>query len=220
MSTDNTGAARPIPAGRLASFEDADDEVSISLPPRRPRAPKPEPVAPVTLEAVPSLPEVPQDEPAPRLPKRRSSTSTSAKASPAREAAPEATAAEEAGEQGSDAMRPSNVHIPVFLLDPIRDLCAKKGLSHGEVIIIALEDTHPRLRELVNPVATAGGSLFAARRSRASRSADGPLTPLNYRLRESDYATLDRLAAEFGASSRGHLITEALKGYFGLTEAP
>ena len=220
MSTDNTGAARPIPAGRLASFEDADDEVSISLPPRRPRAPKPELVASVTLEAVPSLPEVPQEEPAPRLPKRRSSTSTSAKASPAREAAPEASAAEEAGEQGADAMRPSNVHIPVFLLDPIRDLCAKKGLSHGEVIIIALEDTHPRLRELVNPVATAGGSLFAARRSRASRSADGPLTPLNYRLRESDYATLDRLADEFGASSRGHLITEALKGYFGLTEAP
>lgn len=220
MTTDNTGAARPIPAGRLASFEDADDELSITLPPRRPRVPKTEPVA---LEAVPSLRVEAHEEPAPpapRLPKRRSSSSTRGKAAPAREV--EAATAEEAGEgeQGADAMRPSNVHIPVFLLDPIRQLCASKGLSHGEVIIIALEETHPRLRELVNPVTTAGGSLFAARRSRASRTADGPLTPLNYRLRESDYATLDQLADEFGASSRGHLITEALKGYFRLTEAP
>ena len=78
----------------------------------------------------------------------------------------------------------------------------------GKVAKRTLLPGHPRMKELINPGVTAGGSLFASRRSgRASRSSDGPLTPLNYRLREGDFRTLDHLVEEFGASSRGHLIT-------------
>jgi hypothetical protein len=113
-------------------------------------------------------------------------------------------------------VRPSNVHIPVALLPILEEQCKSRGLSHGELIIVAIETLYPRLSELVNPVAMAGGNLFTSRRGRASRTADGPLTPLNYRLRETDFDTLDRLVDEFGASSRGHLITTALNTF--LTE--
>jgi len=102
----------------------------------------------------------------------------------------------------------------VALLEPIEAKCKSNGLSHGEVIIVAIEAAAPRLKDLIHQAATAGGSLFASRRSRASRSTDGPLTPLNYRLREADFQTLDQLVEQFGASSRGHLITAALNDYF------
>lgn len=122
-----------------------------------------------------------------------------------------------AGKGPEDRVRPSNCHIPVTLVEPLEALCSSRGLSHGEAIIIAIEDAYPHLQDLIHPPETAGGSLFASRRSgRASRSADGPLTPLNYRLREGDYQTIDRLVEQFGASSRGHLITAALTYYLKL----
>lgn len=136
-------------------------------------------------------------------------------AEPVEEATPEAVVGVPAGSKGvDDVVRPSNVHIPVGLIEPIAATCRAEGLSHGEVIINALEATYPRLPELVHPAATAGGSLFATRRSRSSRAGEGPLTPLNYRLRVADFATIDALVTEFGASSRGHLITTALTAYF------
>jgi hypothetical protein len=112
-----------------------------------------------------------------------------------------------------DRIRPSNVHVPVALVEPIARRCRAEGLSHGEIIIAAIEATYPQLGELIRPGATAGGSLFASRRSRVARSVEGPLTPLNYRLREADFTVLDQLVTELGASSRGHLIATALAAY-------
>lgn len=221
MSSTNSGAAREVAPGRLANFEDSDDlEVAapMSLPPRRKRA-APAPVTPpasagergaATLPAKTARPparaaEPPQ--PAPAVDSSQDSPSD----------APVADSTPQKGPKGpEDRVRPSNVHIPVALVRPIEEKCKSDGLSHGEVIIVAIEATYPRLKDLIHPAVTAGGSLFASRRSRASRSADGPLTPLNYRLREGDFATLDRLVEEFGASSRGHLITVVLNDYFRL----
>lgn len=121
-------------------------------------------------------------------------------------------AARTAKEPG-DRMQASNVHIPVSLLAPVKEKCRLGGLSHGEVIIVAIENAHPRLAELINPAAKAGGTLFAARTVRPN-IASGTVTPLNYRLRKADFAVLDGLAEQFGASSRGQLITVALTDYF------
>lgn len=207
MSTSNAGTAREVAPGRLAGFEDADaadpTPAALSLPPRR---------------------RTTQDAPAPRRQPIRGAQAPSSRpsrpaaapdAAPAAHPAPEAAKSPQKGPKGpEDRVRPSNVHIPVALLEPLEAKCKSNGLSHGEVIIVAIEAAHPRLKELVHPAATAGGNLFASRRSRASRSTDGPLTPLNYRLREADFQTLDQLVEEFGASSRGHLITAALNDYF------
>jgi hypothetical protein len=206
MSTGNTGAAREVAPGRLARFEDADDlvvEPAIALPPRRRRT-------------TPT-----GDKPAPA---QRDKPAAVAEPAPARPAPDVADEPQPSGTGGTrrdkgpkgpeDRVRPSNVHIPVALLEPLTAKCKTDGLSHGEVIIVAIEAAYPQMQDLIHPPATAGGSLFASRRSRASRAADGPLTPLNYRLREGDYATLDQLVEQFGASSRGHLITVALLHYF------
>lgn len=207
MTTSEAGTAREVAPGRLAGFEDADDgEVTpvLSLPPRPRRAAAPAPA-----------PRRRAKQAAQASPPTASSTAAAPSAAPTSTDSSEATAGPRKGPKGpEDRVRPSNVHIPVALLEPIEAKCKANGLSHGEVIIVAIEAAYPRLKDLVHPAATAGGSLFASRRSRASRSADGPLTPLNYRLREADFQTLDRLVEEFGASSRGHLITAALNDYF------
>lgn len=186
-------AAREVVEGRLANFEDADETTPvISLPPR-PRRGAPRDTGTVTvLDETPPVVDVPAESP------------------PAQPAGRSASVPDE-------RIRPSNVHIPVALLEPLTKRCAAEGLSHGEIIIVAVEQAYPRLRDLIHPAATAGGNLFESRRSgtagRAARSAAGPLTPLNYRLRGTDFATLDHLVQEFGASSRSHLITAALTDY-------
>lgn len=115
---------------------------------------------------------------------------------------------------GVDRVRPSNVHVPVGLIDQLETWCERHAMSHGEAIISSLEAVYPRLGDLINPAATAGGNLFTARRSHTVRNeGTGPRTPLNYRLRDSDFAKLDELVAQFGATSRGHLITVALTAY-------
>lgn len=194
----NEGAAREVGPGRLAAFEDGEVDEPITLParPRRQQVadhssgigtdtPR-DPAAPATGPATPPLPD--PGDPSEGIGR--------------------------VGRTSPDRVRPSNVHVPVALLEPIAQACSDGGLSHGEVIITAIEATYARLPELIHPTAMAGGSLFAARRSRASRSTDGPLTPLNYRLREADFKTLDDLVQELRASSRGHLITTALTAYF------
>ena len=213
MSTANTGAAREVAPGRLANFEDSDDadmSPAISLPPRRRTTTREEPPRREAPKATPprsepvETPQRPTEAPK-SSPEQPSDTTGAAKAPAAPQKAPKGP---------EDKVRPSNVHIPVVLLGPLEAKCKAEGLSHGEIIIVAIENAYPRLKDLIHPVATAGGSLFASRRSRASRAADGPLTPLNYRLREADFTTLDQLVEEFGASSRGHLITAALNDYF------
>lgn len=196
MNADNLGTAREVPAGRLANFEDGDTDQALSLPTRTRRA---------------------------------RTTSRAASATEPRTAGPTPVQPASGKRGGSDRpnpavkgpkdkVRPSNVHIPVRLLEPLAQLCQRRGLSHGEAIIVALEETHPRLGELIRPAPTTGGSLFDSRRSRTTRTADGPLTPLNYRLREADYEVLDSLVEQTGASSRGHLITAALSAYLDETD--
>lgn len=185
--------AREFAGGRLANFEDADETTPVlSLPPRPRRREATQDTGTVTV-----LDETPH-------------VDTPEEAPPTQPAGKSASVPDE-------RIRPSNVHIPVALLEPLTEKCATEGLSHGEIIIVAVEQAYPRLRDLIHPAATAGGNLFDSRRSgtagRAARSAAGPLTPLNYRLRGTDFATLDRLVQEFGASSRGHLITAALTDY-------
>lgn len=196
--TSGTGSAREIPAGRLTNFEDTPvgDVDAPLLPPRRPAktastrrsGDRNSNAAERLVRAASPQAEVPAHSEPSKVP----------------------PAAAHATKGPEDRVRPSNVHIPVALLDPLVAKCKTDGLSHGEVIIIAIEGAYPRLKDLIHPATSAGGHLFASRRSRASRSTDGPLTPLNYRLREADFATLDRIVEEFGASSRGHLITAAL----------
>lgn len=183
----NDGAAHKVQAGRLKAFEDTDEELTFTLPPRPGR-----------------------DDHEPGEPAQ--TTSAQPATGRADAAAPPAV---DPGTQGLESkVRASNVHIPVTLLEPIAALKKQKGLSNGEIIISAIEATYADLKDLIHPSATAGGSLFAARHSRVPRGSDGPLTPLNYRLRGGDYLTLDRLVDQFEASSRGHLITVALTAYF------
>ena len=204
MTTSGTGSAREIPPGRLSNFEDVPDVGDSPTPLLPPRRPSKSTSASTSTNRTKKSTE---------RPVRAAEPATIASQPDQPSAAP--TAPEGALKGPEDKVRPSNVHIPIALLEPLVAKCKTDGLSHGEVIIVAIENAHPRLKDLIHPAATAGGGLFASRRSRASRKTDGPLTPLNYRLREADFATLDQLVDEFGASSRGHLITAALSDYFG-----
>jgi|GEM_PF-1267368 len=141
-------------------------------------------------------------------------------ASAAKQAKPRRRAAQPVPDEGTtgseDRMRPSNVHVPVELVDKLRDRSQKTGLTNGEIILVAIEETAAagKLESLVHPGKTVGGSLFAPRPSnRASSLAAGHKAPVNYRLREGDYAVLDKLVTDYKAPSRNHLIVAALKGY-------
>jgi hypothetical protein len=112
-------------------------------------------------------------------------------------------------------VKASVCQIPAHLLDPIAAACREQGLSHAQLIIAAIEGSYDRLGELVRPPAAAGGSLFAARRGRVRRVDDGPLTQFSFRMSGADFAVLDRLVAQFGATSRAQLITAALTHYLG-----
>ncbi len=192
MNAQDRSTAREATSGRLANFEDGDDETPISLPPRRVQQ------RPTVVNNGPN--ELPGDQ------------VDITDLSPAPAVNPRAKAPH-------DRMQASNVHIPVDLLQPVKDKCARDGMSHGEVIIVAVENAHPRLAELINPAAKAGGTLFEARTVRPSTVA-GTVTPLNYRLRRADFAILDGLAQQFGSPSRGRLITVALTDYFDGGTAP
>jgi len=204
MTTSGTGSAREIPPGRLSNFEDVPDVKDAPtplLPPRRPS------------KSASSRTSTSRTRKSAERPVRPAEPTTAA---PPADTSPGAPPAADAALKGpEDKVRPSNVHIPIALLEPLMAKCKAAGLSHGEIIIVALENAYPRLKNLIHPAATAGGELFASRRIRASRQTDGHLTPLNYRLREADFATLDQLVDEFGASSRGQLITAALSDFFG-----
>jgi len=130
--------------------------------------------------------------------------------------APAETPDEALGEEEVDAagsrLRASNVHIPASFMPRLAKARGGRRLSNGEWVIVALEATHGQLGELIRPQPT-GGSLFAPRATRAARTYDGPLTPFNIRLREADYAVIDHLVEQFGASSRGHLITVAFDAF-------
>jgi len=224
------GAAQELPAGRLRSFEDDDaaPDLASLLSRRAPRQPaETEPVdAPAAAKQPaarrrPTAP--PVAAPATSVPpvKRRGSASSTepARAPRARPKAPQAQQpppeAAEAGQQGrQNRIRSSSVHIPAALLDRVIAERDRTSRSNGELIIAAIEQTHSELPALIGRRESTGGGLFASRSSRGARLSDGPLTPLNVRLFEADYRVIDDLVTQFGAYSRGHLISTALTAYF------
>lgn len=119
-------------------------------------------------------------------------------------------------------MRASNAQIPGELIPKMKQARADSGRSNGDIIIDAIESSYDRLADLcrgrgasdAKAAGSGGGGLFTPRTSRGIRSLDGPLTPLNVRLRDEDWVVIDDLVDKFAAFSRGHLITVALLDYF------
>ena len=148
--------------------------------------------------------------PAPQAPDEAAQAPAAVHATPD-EAGAEELDGEEAGPAGN-RLRASNVHIPASFMPRLAKARDGRRLSNGEWVIVALEATHEQLGDLIRPQPT-GGSLFAPRATRAARTYDGPLTPFNIRLRAADFAVIDQLVEQFGASSRGHLITVAFDAF-------
>lgn len=201
-----SGAAREVPKGRLASFED-EPAPTFALPPRPGQARPAATVAAETAaeEAPPAGTGVDATDETPGHLDETGATTT--------DPGLPGGAVEVGG-----PVRASNVHIPAELLDAFNTAKASHKLSNGELIITAIEATYEELQRQLRPPSATGGSLFAPRVSRPPRlPAKGPVTPVNYRLRPDDYATLDRLVRDLGASSRSHLISEALRTYLSRT---
>lgn len=195
-----SGTAREVPRGRLAGFED-DPAPTFALPPRPARSRAPVETA---------------EEPTTEAPEK--SVAFASEAEPASPEAVDAAASHGGGAEASGPVRASNVHIPVELIEAFNTAKTEQKLSNGELIITAIEATYADLQRQLRPPSPTGGSLFVQRVTRPPRlPAAGPVTPVNYRLRPDDYATLDRLVRDLGASSRSHLITEALRGYLNRT---
>lgn len=209
--TSNTSTVTPK---SLAGFEDDDTEDIPVLP--RPRTTRPAP--PPSGEESPGARSVrPQEASAPvQTPKTSQGKLTPAGSQSGAKTGKSRPATVETGEQNvsPDRIRASNVHVPSTLVDRLEAKCRETKLSRGELIIKAIESTADRLEELVNPAATVGGTLFDARPSaRAAAGEGGHKSPVNYRLREKDFAVLDTLVERFKAPSRNHLIVAALTGY-------
>lgn len=237
MSGDR-GQAREFPAGRLAAGLAGDDDDELGLDQiLRPRARPQKAAAPQGQSETAGLKageEESGDEPASRqrsyvgeespldvaagpdahsdaLPPRGARATRPAPTPPARRG--RGGRPPEIATGPPEAIKASTVQIPVSLLPDIKSTRETQGLTNGEIIIEAIEGTHERLRDLIHPPTT-GGGLFAARSTKSNRSVDGPLAPLNVRLRNADWAVIDRLVVDVDAFSRGHLITVCLKAYY------
>lgn len=233
------GEAHELPEGRLAGFEGDEDELDLGSlmsrrAPLRRNTPTVEPAA-----AEMNGPDVPQLRHARQARNHSSSQSPadtgtsvgsdsptalggsthpdlpSTTAGDARPVPPPKTERRAApARRQRSIIRSSSVHVPVTLLDNIAAERQRTGRSNGEIVIVAIEHCHDRLGELLGQPQPTGRSLFQPRASRGARLSNGPLTALNVRLFEQDYAILDELVEEHRAFSRGHLVTTALTAYF------
>lgn len=237
MSGDR-GQAREFPAGRLAAgLAGDDDELGLDQI-LRPRARPKKAAAAPQEQSAPAGPEAGEKEPGDELTSRGHShvdeespldsavepdaLSDALPPRGTRATPPAVTPPTRRGRGGRppeiaagppEAIKASTVQIPVSLLPDIKTTREAQGLTNGEIIIEAIEGTHERLRDLIHPPTT-GGTLFAARSTKSNRSVDGPLAPLNVRLRNADWEVIDRLVVDVDAFSRGHLITVCLKAYY------
>lgn len=179
-----------LPDNRLKGFED-EKPLTLSLPPRRPASPPP---------AAPA-----DDPPQPAARKSSARPKQQQPTTPPEIAAPE------------DRKRQSNVDIPVPLAHTVASYCQTHRMSHGDLVITAIEAAidRGRLPALISPAGTTGGSVFTARPTRVVRPAVGPLTALTFRFTERDFAALDGVVAESGAASRAQLIALTLADYLG-----
>ena len=188
-SSRRTGGARPVAPRRLADFE-GEQEQEITLPPRRqgPRARVEQPSGDLQVPT----------EPRPVEPVE------------AAEGGPEA-----APTGVRTPFRASNAQVPMDLIKAVTAHCRAKKITHGELIIAALEDNATRLGELITPAATVGGSLFPPMSTSANRARTEEVTvvPLNFRLPLAHFEVLDALVTQVGAPSRSRLISAALAAY-------
>ncbi len=184
------GSARPVSPSRLSSFEDEVEVGTLSMPPRR------------TASPAQSITRGQDSDPA-----RGSATAE----------APEAGGeGEETGApvEARRAPRPSNAQIPLHLVEGIAKHCRAHRISHGELIIAALEANAERLADLVTPTPTVGGALFPTLSASKNRAhTEEQMVPLNFRLPPEHFAVLDQLVASVNAPSRSRLISAALTAY-------
>lgn len=206
------GDARDLPT--LSGFEEGGDEPDMGalLQRRTPQKPVKQTLTPRTAPQEPTTSSAP---PAGRT-RTRKSVHTAPGKDPAEPTPPAAAkpARRPAHSERANKIRSTSVHVPAPLLANLVAYREAQDLSNGDIVIAAIEYAHPRLGDLIKPPSRAGGSLFEGRTARSVRTTDGPLTPLNVRLFESDFGVLDGLVADYDAFSRGHLITVALTDFF------
>lgn len=189
------GGARQVPAGRLARFEADDSDEGTptpSLPPRS-RA-KTNPPGESSASA---------------------SSPLSTSAAPA-DRRPTPTAAPPAAGRGRRRSKtptlPSTVHLPIDLIEAVKQERERVGITSGAVFIQAIEATYDQLKSRFSPPTPAGGSLFAARVTAPQpQQWDVPTATVNFRLTEADFTVLDELVETLGARSRGRLLAVALE---------
>lgn len=217
--------AQELPAGRLAGFEDDDTEDwssfrrSSSKSKTRSRtaaAKAPEAGAAGEGSGAAALVLEVADAPAAQAPVAGKSSEQPEPSTGAASVSGEGTRDGEVPAYGDRAneIRSSSIHIPTPLLEKLVKFRNEHGMSNGQVVIAAIEKAHPKMPQLIHPVTAGGGGLFAQRATRGVRTTEGPLTPLNVRLYTQDYEVIDRLVEEFGAYSRGHLVTVSLTEFF------
>lgn len=213
------GAAQELPS--LSSFED-DDDLDFTEFAKRRRSPQ---RADTTTTQPPNVPadaeqaataQKAETEAAPTSSRKRTrKTAGEKKATQPAAESPTKPTTERAPSysERANAIKSSSVHIPTPLLEQLVAYRDQHKMSNGQVVIAAIEHAHPKLKDLIHP-ATTGGGLFAQRATKGTRLNEGPLTPLNVRLFKADYEVIDKLVNEFGAFSRGHLITVSLREFF------
>lgn len=111
------------------------------------------------------------------------------------------------------ANRGSTVLLPPELIPAIAAACARERVSRGGLIIRAIERHWAEICAQITPPTPVGGSLFAQRKSAVARTSPTGSVSMNYSMPAADYATLDGLVDQAGASSRSELITVALTLY-------
>lgn len=201
------GQARQVPAGRLAGFEaDVDaDTPTPSLPPRA-RVRQDTPAAPP--KPVSTSPGSPSTNPRPNPPSPSTPTTGTGTAASA------APAAGRGRRRSKVPTLPSTVHLPIDLIEAVKQERERAGITSGAVFIQAIEATYEDLKSRFSPPTPAGGSLFAPRVTVPQpQQWDVPTATVNFRLTEADFSVLDELVETLGARSRGRLLAVALELY-------
>lgn len=220
-----------IAPGRYADFENGgdDDDLGAMLRPRsrrtsptaNPATTEPGPDVGGEVESTPAAQTAPSPDtsPAPAAPRR---TRASRTVTPADREAPPVppTPVDAAAQVARGPIKGSTIHLPPDLVTLVVAAREASGRSNGDILIAALEQDPAVLSAALSPRGTVGGSRFRPRGvyGRSGAAAPDPVRgserkavkPMNIRLYDDDYATIDDMVTEFGARSRSHLATAAL----------
>lgn len=107
------------------------------------------------------------------------------------------------------------VYLPGEVLELLRQHRLRTGTTYTDLVLDALDATHPRLGELLaatdRPQARPAGSLFAGT-NRSRPAAAQPKAQITLRPRTSDAEVIDALARDLG-TNRSKLVTVALRAH-------